>query len=148
MLRAQGRIASRLAELGKRCRAAGMNVTPQRLAIYRALLKSEDHPTPEQLFARVRKELPSLSLATVYKVLYVLKQLGLVDEVSTISEAKRFDANHLSHHHLVCVRCDKVIDYYDRGFDALPLPRHLPGFEAQSLMVQINGLCQACARPE
>jgi Fur family peroxide stress response transcriptional regulator len=79
------------------------------------------------------------------KSLEALKQLGLVDEVSTVSEVKRFDANHLSHHHLVCVRCDKVIDYYDHGFDALPIPQRLPGFIAQSLMVHIKGLCDACA---
>ena len=56
----------------ERCREAGLNVTPQRIAIYRALLASEDHPTPEMLYRAVSRDMPSLSLATIYKTLDTL----------------------------------------------------------------------------
>ena len=63
-----------------------MNVTPQRVAVYRALLQAEDHPSPEELYRRVRRRMPSLSLATIYKALDALTRLGVAREVSVISE--------------------------------------------------------------
>lgn len=137
----------RLEDLGRRCRQAGMNVTPQRLAVYRALLESEDHPSPEQLYQRVRKHLPTLSLATIYKALDALTALGVVSEVSRTGDAKRYDANDERHHHLVCTRCHRVTDFYDDRFDALPPPRELSGFRVETLTVQVKGLCAACAPP-
>lgn len=122
-----------------------MNVTPQRLAVYRALLESEDHPSPEILFRRVRKSMPSLSLATVYKALDTLELLGVVARVATASDTKRFDANDERHHHLVCTRCQKVVDLYDERFDALAAPRQISGFVVQTLTVQVKGLCARCA---
>jgi len=123
-----------------------MNVTPQRLAIYRALLESEDHPSPEVLYRRVRKHLPSLSLATIYKALDALEALGVVSQVSPVGEAKRYDANDARHHHLVCTRCKKVVDFYDDHFDELKAPRGLAGFVVQELTVQVKGLCAACSK--
>ncbi len=125
-----------------------MNVTPQRLAIYRALLEAEDHPTPEALYQRVRSSLPSLSLATIYKVLDALAKLGMVQEVHVSSESKRYDANLERHHHLVCTRCKKVADFYDERFNAIAPPKRLHGFVAQSVSVQVFGLCTACAETE
>lgn len=133
-------------DLQQRCRAAGMNVTPQRLAIYRALLESEDHPSPEALYQRVKPHMPALSLATIYKALDALVHLGVVHEVSVISESKRYDANLDRHHHLVCTRCKTVIDFYDPTLDAIAPPHDLEGFEAQTVSVQVMGLCAACAR--
>lgn len=124
-----------------------MNVTPQRLAVYRALCESEDHPSPEQLYQRVRKHLPALSLATIYKTLDALKGLGVVVEVSALGDTKRYDANDAHHHHLVCTRCHTVTDFYDDRFDALAAPRDLGGFRVDSLTVQLKGLCATCAPP-
>jgi Fur family peroxide stress response transcriptional regulator len=133
-------------DLVQRCRAGGMNVTPQRLAIYRALLESEDHPSPEGLYQRVRPQMPSLSLATIYKALDALVRLGVVTEVSVVGEGKRYDANLDRHHHLVCTRCKSVIDYYDETLDAIAPPRALPGFTAQAVSVQVMGVCATCAQ--
>ena len=58
-----------------------MNLTPQRVAIYRTLLESTDHPTPEVLFSRVQPQMASLSLATIYKTLEALTRLHLVAEL-------------------------------------------------------------------
>jgi Fur family transcriptional regulator, peroxide stress response regulator len=137
----------RVDELVRRCRDAGMNVTPQRLAVYRALLESADHPSPEQLYQRVRVAMPSLSLATIYKALDALQELGLVVEVSPMGEHKRYDANDERHHHLVCTQCHKVSDFYDERFDALAPPPRLGGFRVQTLTVQLKGLCSDCAAP-
>jgi Fur family peroxide stress response transcriptional regulator len=122
-----------------------MNVTPQRVEIYRALLEAEDHPSPEALFKRVKRKMPSISLATIYKALDALSTLGVVREVSTISETKRYDANLDKHHHLICTKCKRIQDYYDEELDAVAPPRRLAGFVAQSVSVEVIGLCPSCA---
>jgi Fur family transcriptional regulator, peroxide stress response regulator len=141
-------VESHLEALLQRCRAAGLNVTPQRIAIYRAVLEAEDHPTPELLYQRVRPSMPSLSLATIYKVLDALAKLGMVKEVDVSGDSRRYDANLDQHHHLICSRCKKVNDLYDERFDTIALPKRLQGFTAQSLSVQVFGLCSTCAQNE
>lgn len=139
-------VESHLDELLQRCRAAGMNVTPQRIAIYRAMVEADDHLTPEALYQRVRRSMPSLSLATIYKVLDALTKLGVVQEVHVSGDSKRYDANLDKHHHLVCTRCKQVLDVYSEQFDTIALPKRLSGFVAHSVSVQVFGLCAACAQ--
>jgi Fur family transcriptional regulator, peroxide stress response regulator len=128
------------------CRDAGLNVTPQRIAIYEALVKSEDHPTPEMLFRTVKHSMPSLSLATIYKSLDALENLGLVQAVEIDSDSRRYDANMSRHHHLVCTQCRNVIDFYDTGLDRVRPSRSPRGFVSQSISVKVLGLCAACAK--
>ena len=141
-----GQLDRRMHELIRRCRDEGMNVTPQRAAIYRALLESEDHPSPEALYRRVHRRLRSLSLATVYKALDTLVALGLVREVDVAGDAKRYDANLDRHHHLICTGCKRVTDVCDEGLDAAAPSKRLAGFVARTISVQVFGLCDACAR--
>ena len=141
-------VESHFEALLQRCRAAGMHVTPQRIAIYRAVLEAEDHPTPDLIYQRVRPSMPSLSLATIYKVLDALAKLGMVKEVDVSGDSRRYDANLDQHHHLICSRCKKVNDLYDERFDTIALPKRLQGFTAQSLSVQVFGLCSTCAQNE
>ncbi len=123
-----------------------MNVTPQRSAVYKALLEAPDHPTPEALFATVRSEMPNISLATIYKALEALRRLGVVREVARLGEARRFDANTDHHHHLVCTHCGRVSDLDRAGFGELGPPADLDGFVPSEVTVQVFGRCAACAR--
>jgi Fur family peroxide stress response transcriptional regulator len=134
-----------MSDLTGRCRAAGMNVTPQRLAIYRALAECTDHPSPETLYQRVLPQMPTLSLATIYKALEALASLGVVREVAMLSDSKRFDANLDRHHHLICTRCKAIVDFNDEMLDSIAPPTGLKGFSAESVSVQVMGLCAACA---
>jgi Fur family peroxide stress response transcriptional regulator len=138
-------IQTRLEELKARCRKSGMNVTPQRIAVYRALLESEEHPTPEALFASVREGMPSISLATIYKTLEALQRLGVCHEISRLGEARRFEANLDDHHHTVCTRCGRVADFDDERLGSLSPPPGLDGFVPTGIHVQVVGLCGACA---
>jgi Fur family peroxide stress response transcriptional regulator len=143
----ESEIQSQLTALTDRCRDAGLAVTPQRLAIYRALLCSETHPDAEALYDAVRAEIPNLSLATVYKNLEALQQLGVVRELTPLHETARFDANLDHHHHLVCTACKQVLDLYDDDLDGLQLPTaRAKGFRVSSIRVQVEGLCPACAK--
>ena len=140
-------LQTRMEALADACRDAGLSVTPQRLAIYRALLCSQAHPDAEAVFEAVRATIPNLSLATVYKNLETLQQLGVVRELTPLHEAVRFDANLDHHHHLVCTACKAVVDLYDPELDALKLPaERAQGFAVSHLRVQVEGLCPACAK--
>jgi len=138
-------LATRIERFAAQCREAGMNVTPQRIGIYRALLEASDHPNPEAIYNRVKATMPSLSLATIYKTLDALAALGLVSELPATGNSRRYDANADRHHHLVCTRCNRVTDYYDPALDRIQVPSRLAGFRARHLSVHIHGLCASCA---
>src|SRR2546430_13407296 len=86
----------RLAGFAARCRASGLAVTPQRLAIFRHLASTDRHPSAEELHATVRRELPTLSLATVYKTLDTLATVGAVRPVSRLGARGRWDEDRKS----------------------------------------------------
>lgn len=133
------------AELARRCREKGLRATPQRLAVYRALLSSGEHPSPEAVHRAVVEHMPSVALGTVYKILDSLETAGLVEQVSLLSETKRYDANQTPHHHLVCIACKAVIDYADPALD-MALPKAPGGFTPLEVRVQVVGLCASCSR--
>jgi Fur family peroxide stress response transcriptional regulator len=86
-------------------------ITPQRLAILRVLADSEGHPSVEQIYARVKTDFPTTSLATVYKNVSLMKSLGEVLELGFSDDSNRYDGNKpYSHPHLVCTNCRKIID--------------------------------------
>lgn len=131
--------------LADACRQVGLKATPQRLAVLKALLHAHDHPGPESVFRRVRRELPSISLATVYKSLDALEKAGLVDRVTPRSDGRRYDANRTPHHHLVCTGCGRIEDHQDDTL-APVLPVELGGFEARAVRVEVLGLCASCRK--
>ena len=140
------RIADGTRALAARCRDAGLRPTPQRDAIFRALIETDEHPSPEAVYARVRSGMPSLSLATVYKTLEALVRLGLADELPARGRARRYDGNMERHHHLVCTRCGVVRDHHDATLDRLATARRVRGFTVQRVSVHLHGLCEDCAR--
>ena len=131
------------------CRARGLSVTAQRLAIFEALASSREHPSAEQLHRAVQRKLPSLSLATVYKNLEALKAIGAVADVNPLHQEARYETAlpgtgaGRPHHHLVCTSCKKVRDLHDDGLDGLRVV-DAQGFEVRAVRVQAEGLCPDC----
>jgi len=132
-------------ELKERCQAAGLAVTPQRLVIYRTLVASFDHPSPDVVFERVKAQMPSLSLATVYKTLETLVTLGVASELPATGATKRYDANMGRHHHLVCDACNAIEDFTDPLLD-LKAPKPRNGFVPRAVSVHVHGLCRRCSQ--
>ena len=136
----------RLQELEAKCREKGLPVTVQRRIILEAVLLHDDHPTADQVFEMVKDRIPRLSRTTVYRVLDTLAELGLVRRLQP-SGTSRFDGNVQRHHHLVCTRCNKVIDLEDETLDRLPVPRrNLQGFKIDGFSVHFSGICQDCRK--
>src|SRR5687768_5200601 len=96
----------------QRVRAAGLKLTPQRLAIVRELANDPTHPTAQELYERLRREQPTMSFATVYNTLDALAAAGLCSSLALAPGAARFDANMAPHDHLVCDGCGLVRDVH------------------------------------
>jgi Fur family peroxide stress response transcriptional regulator len=117
--------------------------------IFAALAGRTDHPTAEQVFADVEARLPGMSRTTVYRVLETLVRLGVAAKVSHPGAAVRFDALTGRHHHLVCLRCNRLADLEDADLDALRLPdTRAHDFEILDYSVHLQGLCGSCRRGE
>ena len=90
---------------------SGHRITPQRLAIVRVLAESEDHPSVENIHDRIEKDFPTMSLATVYKNVELIKSLGEVLELGFPDGSNRYDGNKPNPHpHLICTKCKKILD--------------------------------------
>lgn len=127
------------------CREHDLAATHQRQKIYEALMARPGHYSPEEIYEQVKQDLPSISLATVYKNLKTFVRAGLLQEVSP-HHGWRIDANPHPHHHLVCTHCGSITDIALDRFDPVKLRGKLPaGFRVEKLSVEIQGTCKTCA---
>ena len=89
----------------------GYKITPQRLAIVKILAGSEGHPSVEDIYREIKKDFPTMSLATVYRNIILIKSFGEVLELGFPDGSNRYDGNKpYSHPHVVCVKCKKIVD--------------------------------------
>ncbi|SFM53113.1 Fur family transcriptional regulator [Thermodesulforhabdus norvegica] len=136
-----------LLQFEKICRKFRLKVTPQRIAIYRAFISSEDHPSALQIFERLRRDFPTISLDTVNRTLQTFVEMGLGKVVEGTGEPRRFDPNLKKHHHFRCSRCDRIIDFSHPPYDFLEIPPDLKDRVAvKSVKVVLEGLCEECLR--
>ena len=141
----QEKLEARMGDFARRCHEAGLANTHQRMVIYRVLVNSDDHPSPEVVYERVRSEIPSISKATVYKNIHSFIDAGVLREVSDLHQTNRLDANLERHHHLICTRCKRVADFQDKQLDKVRSSEAEPlGFRLEEYRVEVRGLCPAC----
>lgn len=120
-------------------------MTVQRRVILEAMVVRDDHPTAEQIYDSIRVQVPEISRATVYRVLESLVQLGAIGRAHHLGSAARFDANTEHHHHMVCIRCSRVLDFQDPRLDELPPPDDAStGFQTVDYSIHFTGLCAEC----
>jgi Fe2+ or Zn2+ uptake regulation protein len=132
------------AELTELFHARGLKVTPQRQAIFRILHEAETHPTAEAVYAAVTREMPTVSLRTVYQTLHDLSDMGEILQIDLGTGSTRFDPNIDRHHHLVCDRCGRVVDVYTDTASLRVTPRQRHGFDITTTEVVFRGTCPAC----
>ena len=94
-------------------RSNGFKVTPQRLAVYEALANTKEHPNAEMIFNGLQATYPTMSLATVYKTIDILHEIGLVQILNAGEDSFRYDADVSEHAHIRCVECGRVDDVFD-----------------------------------
>ncbi len=121
-----------------------LRVTKQRKAIFAVLQGDTSHPTAEEVYLRVREQLPHISLATVYRNLKLLARQGLIREITTGDGPHRYDFQTHEHAHFHCDRCNRV---YDVELDFSTRLRHellRRGFRVRTHDLVFRGLCPAC----
>ncbi|MGC8668393.1 MAG: Fur family transcriptional regulator [Chthonomonadales bacterium] len=141
---------ARFRELVEKLRARGGRITPQRMAIVRVLADSATHPSAEDVYRKIRAQFPTTSLATVYKVIAQLKEMGEVLELGFADGSSRYDGhNPKPHAHLICVRCQKILDPDVGGLDTLPTEvARAAGYRLVGHRFDIYGVCPDCRTAE
>lgn len=120
-------------------------LTPQRVELVRIIASSVGHPSAAQLYAQIKSQFPTMSQATVYKTLVLLKEMDQVLEID-LGDDRHYDGNRPNPHpHLICVQCNKIID----GEIEIPLPtinklEQTSGFQIVRSQINFYGLCSDC----
>jgi Fur family peroxide stress response transcriptional regulator len=121
----------------------GLRLTPQRRQVYEVLMDKRDHPTATEVFLRAQKQMPSISLATVYNCLETMVGSGLVKAVHVDREPARFCANLKEHGHFHCTECGHIsdIDFSQTQDKEWKLPS---GFLVTQHDLTLRGVCADC----
>jgi Fur family transcriptional regulator, peroxide stress response regulator len=121
----------------------GLKVTPQRVAIYEAIVKLKNHPTAEYVIDYIKANHPNISVGTVYKVLDSLVENELLKKVKTEKDIMRYDAVLSNHHHLYCAETDRIEDYEDEKLNGIISDyfkkNKIKNFKVQDIKLQITG---------
>ena len=115
----------------------------KREAIWQALSNCKEHPSAEQIYAKLKPDYPDLSLGTVYRNLALFREEGDIISVATVAGQERFDAYTVPHAHFICQNCNAVIDVETPletdTFANIPLPG-----QAREFSLTFYGVCDNC----
>ena len=125
--------------------AQNLRMTHQRDSILRELRHNLTHPTADELYESIRRTLPRISLATVYRNLETLAAKGLIKKIETSGRQKRFDGELHEHHHILCIRCHRVENLPTLDV-TLPSadPEASRGYRITGCRIEFFGLCPTC----
>ena len=135
----------KLERFKKICKENGFKLTPQRLIIYEELISTDEHPSTDMLYKRVRKTFPTISFDTVNRTLLTFHEIGIANLIEGTGNPKRFDGNLDKHHHFQCMKCKKIIDFYSDSYDDLQIPSEIQNkFNILNKTVRLEGICDKC----
>ena len=120
-------------------------LTPQRVELVRLIAVSEGHPSASQLYTKIQRQFPTMSQATVYKTLTLLKEMKQVLEID-LRDDSHYDGNRPQPHpHLICVKCNKIIDgEISLNPESLQKLEQASGFKILRPQISLYGLCPDC----
>lgn len=137
---------TRLDEMVVKLKQNGYRLTPQRLAVLKILAASDRHPSVEEIYARVQPDFPMTSLATVYKTVTLLKEMGEVLELRLGGFSNRYDGKRpYPHPHLLCIKCKDIVDSDVPAFNELSEEiTKKTGYQIVSHRLEFFGICPRC----
>ncbi len=140
----------RVEELRRKLHDSGHRMTPQRMCILQALIGSNTHPSAEEIHADVQRAAPMTSLATVYKTLETLRDLGEALEMEVGDGRRHYDAVQTHFHpHVVCTACGRIEDVALNDLGGLPTQAaQASGYRIESQRVEFYGLCGPCQQEQ
>ncbi|QAA34105.1 Fur family transcriptional regulator [Clostridium manihotivorum] len=122
-----------------------LKLTPQRIAVYKYLKGTKEHPSAEVIYKALQTDYPTMSLATVYKALKTLVEVGLVQEINVGEGNFRYDAFSTPHPHIQCVNCGRVDDLDQLDLSGLNKEaENHSKYKILSNKVYFYGICQEC----
>ena len=126
----------------------GHKITPQRLAIVRILAKSDGHPSVEDIHEEIKEDFPTMSLATVYRNIILIKSIGEVLELGFPDGSNRYDGNKPTPHpHVICIKCKKIVDPDLDSLDELKNEvAQETKFKILNHRVDFFGICSSCKK--
>ena len=131
----------------KICRDSGLKLTHQRREIFQILADAEDHPSAEDVYERVRPEIPPISFDTVYRTLAVFERYGVITRVNHLADRTRYDSNMTLHHHMVCIRCKRIRDFCWPALDEMEAPEETKQWGAiEGKYLELRGFCRDCLK--
>jgi Fur family peroxide stress response transcriptional regulator len=121
-------------------------ITPQRMAIVKILAKSDGHPSVEDIYDQIKKDFPTMSLATVYRNIVLIKSLGEVLELGFPDGSNRYDGNKPAPHpHVICIKCKKIVDPDLDSLDEMTKEVALEtDFKILNHRLDFFGICSNC----
>ncbi len=124
-----------------------LRMTNQREIILRELVASRQHLTADELYDIVKKVMPRISLATVYRNLEILSEAGLIGKLEISGRQKRFDYDPSDHHHIYCVICHRV-DNLELGHESINKEEFasVGGYSVTGYRLEIIGICPKCQK--
>ena len=122
-----------------------IRVTPQRLGVYNILKESNEHLTAEGIHEKILKIIPAVSLATVYNIVEILRNKGLIQEIKIDFDKSRFDIRTDTHHHFLCKGCKKIFDLNMTPCPALE-QKEINGHIIEELQGYFYGVCKDCRK--
>jgi Fur family peroxide stress response transcriptional regulator len=129
------------------CKRSDLVATHQRFLIYQAVMTLHDNPTPEEVFEHVKRNMPSISLATVYKNIDTFVDHRMMKDISPNYGSRRIESASAPHDHFVCRVCRRVFDLKKHTELAPPRRGDLPeGASFEYHLVELVGVCRNCAR--
>jgi Fur family peroxide stress response transcriptional regulator len=127
------------------CQENGIAVTHQRQVLFEVMKSMHGHPSPEEVYAKVKKKVPAISLATVYKNIHLFVESGVFREVSMHHGSLRVEMNGQAHHHMVCSKCKAITDIDEEELGLVAKRNKLPGgFLVERYAVDVIGVCAKC----
>jgi Fur family peroxide stress response transcriptional regulator len=122
-------------------------LTPQRVELLRLIASSEGHPSAAQLYARIKRQFSTMSHATVYKTLALLKEMGQVLEID-LHDDSHYDGNRPQPHpHLICMKCNKIIDgEVSLDQESISNLEKVSGYTILRPQISLYGLCPDCKK--
>lgn len=130
----------------QKLRDSGHKITPQRLAIVKIIAESTGHPSVEDIHDRIKKDFPTMSLATVYRNIILIKQLGEVLELGFADGSNRYDGNRpYPHPHVICIKCKKIVDPELDSLDEMKNEvASETNFKILNHRLDFFGICSSC----
>lgn len=122
-----------------------MNYSRQRELILKVLKEACTHPTADEIYSALKKDLPNISLATVYRNLNQLVLNGEIKKIENLETCAHFDHNIHKHHHFICIKCNKIYDIpQEVSQDIEKKVSSLTGLQVTGHNISFQGICNAC----